>query len=126
MAAYPQPNLVSFRAGGTIVKGHAVKIGADAKHVIESTATTDKTIGVAMNAASSGDAVEVAIPGGGAEVVAQTTITSGQQLVSHTDGTLKPAAAGNDRVLAIALDAAVAGDFVPVIVSISQATTTEA
>lgn len=125
MASYPQPNLATFKAGGTIVKGHAVKIGADAKHVIESTATTDKHIGIAMGSASSGDDVEVALPGGGCEVKAKTTFTAGQLLTSESDGLIKKVAAAGDRVVAMALDDAAANDLCPAMVVVSQAYQTE-
>ncbi len=47
------------------------------------------------------------------------------QLTAHTDGSLKPVANANDRVIAVAEEDAVAGDLFSVFVVISQATATE-
>ena len=125
MASTPTPIIHSFRAGGTIVKGHAVKIGADAQHVVECTAATDKAIGIANNDASTDGAVEVCLPGGGAEGKAQGTIAAGKLVVSHTDGTLKAVATAGDRLVGFALDTAAAGDLFPVFVVAGQAYQTE-
>jgi hypothetical protein len=125
MATIPQPNLVAFTAGGTIVKGHAVKLHTTTSQVVEATAVTDKMIGIAHNSAASGEKVEVAMPGGGAEAKSSGTIAAGKQLTSHTDGTLKAVAAANDRVIGVALDDAAANDLFPIFVTISQATATE-
>lgn len=126
MASNSGMNVRTFIADGAIAKGKAVKIGSDAKHVAASAATTDKHIGIALNvAAAAGDLVEVAIPGGGAKALAQATIAAGMLLTAHTDGKLKPVAAANDRVIAMAMEGAVAGDLFAVEIVVAQGTATE-
>ena len=89
MSAISEAKVLTFKAGGVIVKGHAVKIGADNKHVIECTAKTDKHIGIALNDASAAeDNVEVALPGGGAKAKAGGSISAGDLLAPTTDTTL--------------------------------------
>lgn len=127
MSATFQPHVLTFKADGAIAKGKAVKIGSDRDHVAVSAATTDKHIGIAQNdAVNAGDLVEVALPGGGAKGLAQGTINAGALLTSHTDGSLKKVAAASDRVIAMAMDGAVAGDILPVMVIVAQGTATEA
>ncbi len=109
MASYPQPIPTSFRAGGTIVQGHAVKIGADAQHVIECTATSDLSIGIALADAASGDAIEVAL-GGGCAGKAGASINKGKKLMSTTDGTIIEATT-TCQVVGIALEDASAADL---------------
>jgi hypothetical protein len=126
MGSYSKPNIKAYKAGGVIRHGRAVKFGADTAHVIECTAATDKAIGIAQSeTAAAEEMVEVALPGGGAEAKAQTSITAGMLLVPHTDATIKPIAAANNRICAMAMDDAVAGDLVPVEVVVGQATATE-
>lgn len=126
MSATARPHVLTFKADGAIAKGKAVKSGSDRDHVAVSAATTDKHIGIAQNdAVNAGDLVEVAMVGGGAKGLAQGTINAGAFLTSHTDGSLKKIAAANDRVIAMAMDSAVAGDILPVMVVSFQATATE-
>jgi hypothetical protein len=126
MASYSTPRIQSYRAGGAIAKGKAVKIGADREHVVVCAATTDKAIGIAQNAVTTAeDLVEVALPGGGGLALAQTTVAAGKHVVSHTDGALKPIAAANDRVIAMAMEDAVANDLFAVEIISCQATATE-
>lgn len=122
MASIFQPNIQTFVAGGVIVKGHAIKLSTDdGKTVVECTDEPDKGFGIAQNAAlAAGDMVEVAITGGGAKALAQTTVAIGDLLCSHTDGTIKPTTTANDRVLGVAMQAAVAGDIFAMHVSVSN------
>lgn len=112
MAANLQPHIQTFLAGGTIVEGHAVKFGADKSHIVECTAASDKSIGIAQSGTTTTeDPVEVARPGGGAKAVAQTTIALGDALVSHTDGTLKPSTTTGERIIGFSDQDAVVGDI---------------
>ncbi len=122
MSAISQPRILTYVAGGTIVKGHAVKFGADYKTVVEVTATTDKSIGVAQIAGSSGDSIEVAVNGGGAKGAAKTTIATGDLLGHNADGTLQKANAANDRVIGVAMQDAVAADIFYLEVALGMAT----
>lgn len=121
MASYSHPRPYAYKAGGAIVRGHAVKLSAD-DTVIECTANTDAAIGVAMNNAASGERVEVALPGGGYVMVASESIARGKMVVPHTDGTAAQANAAGDRIVGMALAAAAAGDVFPVEVMIGRAT----
>lgn len=115
MSSTLAPKILSFIAGGTIVKGHAVKVSNDnGKYVIECTAATEG-VGIAQSDALINEVVEVALPGGGAKAKAQTTVARGDLVASHTDGTLKPTTTQNDRVLGVAMEAAVVGDLFAVI-----------
>lgn len=126
MASNSAERVLGFLADAAIAKGKAVKIGSDAKHVAVCTSTTDKPIGILLVASTAAeDQVEVAIQGGGAKALLQTTVAAGKHLVSHTDGTLKPIATAGDHLIAKALEGGVAGDLVAVEVVYGHAYTTE-
>lgn len=118
MAAHSEPRPLAFKAGGAIVKGHAVKLSAD-DTVEECTANTDLAIGIAMNDVSSDQAtagadVEVALPGGGYKAVLGENVTRGLRLVPHTDGTLVKANTAGDTVIALAMASGSSGELIPV------------
>lgn len=126
MSSHFKPNLVVLKADAAISEGQAVKIGSDSEHVTPCTAATDKVIGLAQTTVTAAeDLVEVALPGGGAKGLAQATISAGSLLVPHTDGKLKPIAAAGNRLCAVAMDSAVAGDVFDVHVISGQAQATE-
>ncbi len=126
MASTMAPVIQNFKADAAIAKGKAVKCGTDSEHVAVGAAVTDDCIGIAQSAAAAAeDKIEVALPGGGAKALAQTSIVAGTLLVSHTDGALKPIATAGDRIVAVAKEAAVAGDLFEVLVVLGQAYTTE-
>lgn len=125
MASSLEPVILTFLAGAAIAKGKAVKFGSDDKHVIIGAAATDDVIGIAQSAATAAeDLVEVAVAQG-AKGLAQTSITRGMLLVSHTDGALKPIAAANDRVIGVAMESAAASDLFDVLITHAQGTATE-
>lgn len=127
MSSFSRPNLKTFKAGGVVRKGRAVKFGADSEHVVECTAATDATIGLAQSdAVAAEEFVEVALPGGGALAKAQATFSKGQLLVPHTDGAIKKAAAAGNRLVGVAMDDAVAGDLVGIEVIAGHAQAAEA
>jgi len=126
MASSLAPKILTFIANGTIAKGKAVKfVASNASRVVVAAQTTDDVIGLAQNDVVAEDIVEVAVIGGGAKALAQTTIAAGLLLVPHTDGALKPVAASANRIIAIAMDDAVAGDIFDVMVISCQAVGTE-
>jgi len=126
MASSLAPKILAFKADAAISKGMAVKIGTDSEHVAKGAAASDDCIGVAQSAPSAAEVVvEVAVPGGGGKGLAQTTIVAGNLLVSHTDGKLKPVATAGERVIAVAMDSAVAGDLFDIIVVVGHAYATE-
>jgi hypothetical protein len=121
MASFPAPNLVTFRSSAAIAQGEAVTVDATGKIVTAANAVTDKSIGIAQSAAvddGSGNfnAIEVALPGGGAKALAGGTITAGDLLAPTTGGALIATTTENDRVVALALQDAASGDLFAVCV----------
>ncbi len=117
MASILAPKILAFKADEAISEGMVVKMGTDREHVAKATAVSDLAIGVAQSAPTAAeDVMEVAMPGGGAKGLAQTTITKGQRLTAHSDGKLKPCSANNDVSIGIALEDAVAGDLFSMVV----------
>lgn len=113
MASTSQPRIVTFMAAASIAKGAAVKFNTGATHVVVGAANTDKCCGIAQNeAVASGDFVEVALPGGGAKAKLAETTSAGNDLCSHTDGTLALVNAEGDQILGRAMQDGVAGDLI--------------
>lgn len=122
MASHSAPRILAFKADAAIAKGQAVKIGSDNEHVAKCSADTDKAIGVAQSVASAAeDVIEVAIPGGGAKGLAQTTIAAGKLVGPHSDAGLKPVDTAGDRFIGMAMESAVAGDLFDMEVVVGQA-----
>lgn len=122
MSSHSQSKILTFKADGAIAKGKAVKIGSDKEHVAVAAGNTDPCIGIAQNAASAaGDLVEVALPGGGAKALAKETIAAGKSLVANADGSLEQTNASGDKIVAVAMESAVAGDLFAVEVSLGFA-----
>jgi hypothetical protein len=112
MSSIIQPNIVAFRADAALSKGQVVKPGTDSKHVAKCSANTDAAIGIVQNDVSAAEGLaEVAMVGGGAKALAGETITAGQFLVPHTDGSVVKTNADGDNIIAQALEDAVAGDL---------------
>lgn len=114
MSAIFKANTLTYKAGGAIPKGAAVKVsGSDGKTVVVCTAKTDKSIGIAQGAASlAGDLIEVAIPGGGAKAKLGGTVAAGDLLAPTTDGSLIVTTTANDRYIGMALEDGVSGDII--------------
>lgn len=126
MSAMVKPLIATFEASAAISKGKAVKFGSNNKTVTQSSATTDKSIGIAQNAAvSAGDLVEVALSGGGAKALAKTTISAGDILGVNADGSIQKVASAADRVVGHAMEDAVAADIFAMHVVVSQAQGTQ-
>ncbi len=117
MSSYQKPLVATFYADGAIAVGCAVKPGTDAKHVAVASASTDKLIGIAQNAAvNAGDAVEVALPGGGAKGLCSGVVAAGDLLTADGAGNLVATTSANDRLVAVAMDLSAANDIIPVMV----------
>jgi hypothetical protein len=122
MASHSDPRILTFKADGAIAKGKAVKGGTDDDHLAVCAANTDKAVGICQSAVlAAEDAMEVALPGGGAKGLCGETVAVGDLLVSHTDGSLVKKNAIGDRVIAMALQAGVSGDLIAVEVMASDA-----
>lgn len=124
MASSSEPKIYSFIADGSIAKGKAVKVASGYLngHVRIGAANTDRLIGIAqVEATASGQTIEVALPGGGAKALLGETVSAGEDLVSHTDGSLVKPNASGDQIIARALEGGVSGDLIPVEVYIAPA-----
>lgn len=124
MSSYTQPRFVTMIADGSIAKGKAVKGGSGIStgHVVVGAANTDRCLGIAQSEASgSGVSIEVALAGGGAKGLLGETVSYGEDLVSHTDGTLYKPNAEGDQIIARAMAGGVAGDLIPVEVYLATA-----
>ena len=109
-----------FTAGGTVTLGAIVKLGSDDDSVIVAAAATDLLIGVALNAAASGEDVIVAMSGI-ADVKAGGTITRGAVVTAGAAG-VGVAGAATNRLIGFATKAAASGDLVPVMISVGMHT----
>lgn len=124
MKPYHTPNMGSFKAGEDLSEKQFcfVKAGTVAGEVLALDAATDTPIGILMNAPESGEAADVALPGGGAKLKLASsagTLAAG--------GFVKTDAAGNGLAVANILDVVCAqvdavgsapanSDIVPVLV----------
>jgi len=80
------PDLIkTYNAGGTININRLVKWGASDGAVLQSAAAADRSIGVALQAAVSGERVDV-VRSGIAEVVLGGVVTRGDRLTADSDG----------------------------------------
>ncbi len=109
MSSVLSRRLHSFRAGGSIVKGQAVKLSSG--NVVACAAATDRSIGLAQCDASSGQLVEVAMHGGGGYGLAAGSISAGNLLGFDGSGHLVKVANASDIVIAQALEDAVDNDI---------------
>lgn len=126
MSVMVAPKIATFEASAAIAKGKAVKVDSTGKIVTACSATTDKGIGVAQNAAVvAGDLVEVALGGGGAKALAKATINAGDILGINADGSIQKVASASDRVIGHALEDAAAADVFQMYVAVSQAVGTQ-
>jgi hypothetical protein len=115
MASYTTPRIFTYKAAGAIGKGRVVSLGADAQHVALSTAATGKHIGITQgDTQNAEELIEVALQGGGAKAIAGGTIARGDFLTSDAAGAVVTTTTGGDRVIGLAMDAAVAGDLLAV------------
>lgn len=113
MSVSSEPRIISFKADGAIPKGSAVKAGSDKDHVAIGAANTDRCVGVAMTAADAAeDQIEVALQGGGAKGLLGEAVSFGNDLVSHTDGTLVKPNAEGDQIVGRAMQDGDAGDVI--------------
>lgn len=113
----------NFIADGAIGARLIVKPGSADGKVSQASAATDKLIGVTtiLGAADTQriDVVTVGI----VDVIAGGTITRGDLLTSDANGkavTAAPAAGSNARIIGVALESAVSGDFVSCLLSQSS------
>ena len=97
----------TYTAGGAIAKGDVLKF-SDGK-VIKTTAANDAAIGIALDGATEGDIVPVAILGnftGTVQIKAAGAISAGVQVAANATAT----GAGTDVIIGRALEAATAAN----------------
>jgi hypothetical protein len=121
MSSFQRPNMATFNASAAIAKGKAVTVDATGKIVTAANAVTDKSIGIAQGAsvddgAGNFNAVEVALPGGGAKALAGGSISAGDLLAPTTGGALIATTTATNRCIAVAMEDASSGDLFSVMV----------
>ncbi len=116
MASYSEPRIYTFKAAAAQAAFTAVKAGADNQHVAICSAGTNKHIGIAQTAPTAADdAMEVALPGGGAKAKLGVGGASfGDLLTSDASGTFVVTTSAADRYIAMAMEDGVVGDVIAV------------
>ena len=107
----------TFYADGTLAGRKLVTFGTGKLKVKEATAATDALIGVTTQIGSEGNGRVDVIFSGITEATAGGTITKGDVLTSDANADAVTASQATDRVIGIALEDAVAGDFVSVLIA---------
>jgi hypothetical protein len=113
---------MAFAAEATITEGQILKLGAADRGVTPAAAATDKLFGVACHDAASAATVRVALMGE-AVLKAGGTIARGDLLTSNASGlaiAAAPATGINNRIVGVAIDAAVSGDLFSALLSQSE------
>ena len=107
----------TFYADGALAGRKLVTFGTGKLKVKEATAATDALIGVTTQIGSEGNGRVDVIFSGITEANAGGTITKGDVLTSDANADAVTASQATDRVIGIALEDAVAGDFVSVLIA---------
>lgn len=117
-----------FNAGGAIVSNSFVKFGADDDSVVQAAAATDSIIGAVNmvappgSAAASGARLDVEVSGI-VDIKLAGNVTRGGFVTSDANGlgvAAAPAAGTNNRVGGIAQASGVAGDIIPVLLTLGS------
>lgn len=108
---------ISLEAAATIKRGQAIKISSG-KAAIANTHAED-AIGISDDAAATGAAVDVVVAGI-ARGLAGGTIAAGKEVAASTGGKISVTTSASARVIGIALQAAVSGDEINVLVNPSN------
>lgn len=110
----------NYIAGGAISQRRIVKFGADDKTVLAAAAATDLLMGVSTDIDTVlGEPTDVQVTGI-ALVKAGGVITRGNEVTSDATGqavAAAPGAGANNRIIGVAFASAVAGDLIPVLLS---------
>jgi hypothetical protein len=115
MSSHSEPRIYAFLSDAATAKGKAVKMGTDKKHVALGAANTDRCVGIAQNTTTAAEeVVEVAMQGGGGKALLGETVSAGNDLVAHTDGTLVKPNAEGDQIIARAMEGGDAGQLIGV------------
>jgi len=104
---YAGSSPVPFVAGGDIIKDTFVKLDSTEGRVVQATAATESIIGVALNAAASGEPVQVQISGI-ASVITNGTLTLNDEVEVAADGEATTAGGATALSVGVALQTATA------------------
>lgn len=112
-------SLVGFKAGGTILINRPVKLDTTQDQVVQATAITDLVIGVATQAATSGDNVPVQLFGVAKCVLGVGGATLGDQLmcVAAASGKVGTAAGATAKSFGVALATGLVDETIPVLLA---------
>lgn len=115
MPSFNQPVIHSFFAGEDLSSQQYkfVKFGSDEKTVLKATVAGAKSVGILMNKPKSGEAAEVALPGGGAKLKVAGTVALLDYIAGDANA-LGVAAVATNHVGAQAYEAGVANDVINV------------
>ena len=108
--SFRQPTLLTGKKAGADLTGKlhsAVKLDANGDIVL---AGAGAGIGFLMNENTSGGFAEVAGIGGGALAISAATLGAGVELKSDANGAMVAATTLGDLVIAVSMEASVAGD----------------
>jgi len=124
MKPYITPNMQSFKTGEDLSSNQYrfVKFHTTADQVVAIDAATDIPCGVQMNAPESGEAVDVAMIGGGAKLEVDAGIAAGNFIGSGADGKGEKVSAGSGTLCCAIADAmssstSSSGDVIPVVLT---------
>ncbi len=110
MASFNKPRLINgLKAGADLSSSLHKAVKYDASGDVVLAGAGEAAIGFLMNEPKSGEAAEVAGPGGGALAKAAAAIVHGDYLKSDANGDMVVAVA-TDQAVAVARDAAASGD----------------
>lgn len=112
-----QPSHIKTFIAAAAIAGRKLVTFGTGKTVVEATAATDPIIGIAEQIGSSDNGRVDVIINGIAEAVAGGNITRGNVLTADATGNVVVSAQATDRIIGIAMDDAVAGDVVDVLIA---------
>lgn len=107
----------SFYAEGTLAGRKLVTFGTGKLKVKQATAATDALLGITTQIGSESNGRVDVIFSGITEAIAGGNISKGEVLTSDGNADVITATQASDRVIGIALEDAVAGDFVSVLIA---------
>ena len=86
----------------------------------------EKAIGIIQNKPGSGQAADVAMPGGNALAIVSESVTAGKYLTPTSAGKLEVADAASEHCIGIALEAGDADDVIEIAVQVFEAAASDA
>lgn len=114
------PNFIKSMACAAAIAGRrVVAVGASDFAAVTASAVSSPAIGISEQIGSRlNDTVVDVILSGTAEAVAGGTITRGDRLTSNGSGAVITSTAETDRIVGVALQSAVSGDIINVLIAL--------